>query len=177
MNSVDVIEREPRRRDLPPFRAGDTVRVHVKIREGDKERTQIFEGVVLRRRRGGASASFTVRKISYGVGVERIFPIESPAVQKVEIKSRGHVRRSRIYYLRELRGKKARLRSKLRDLSALVSEEEADAQAGTAAAVADAEAAKQAALEAPEPEAPAASEVPDASETPAEEATEAENKS
>ena len=81
---------------------------------------------MIRRRRGGASATFTVRKVSYGIGVERIFPVESPAVQKVEIKSRGHVRRSRLYYLRDLRGKKARLRSKLRDLSALISEEEAE---------------------------------------------------
>jgi large subunit ribosomal protein L19 len=146
MNSVDLIEREIQRRDLPPFRSGDTVRVHVKIREGDKERIQVFEGVVIRRRRGGSSASFTVRKISYGVGVERIFPLGSPNVQKVEIKSRGHVRRSRLYYLRNLEGKKARLRSKLRDLSALVPEEEI---AGTAAealdqAAAEAEAAAQA---------------------------------
>jgi large subunit ribosomal protein L19 len=126
MNPVDIVERETRRRDLPPFRSGDTVRVHVKVREGEKERTQVFEGVVIRRRRGGASATFTVRKVSYGVGVERIFPIESPAVQKVEIKSRGHVRRSRLYYLRNLKGKRARLRSKLRDLSALISEEEAE---------------------------------------------------
>jgi large subunit ribosomal protein L19 len=126
MNPVDIVERETLRRDLPPFRPGDTVRVHVKIREGEKERTQVFEGVVIRRRRGGASATFTVRKVSYGIGVERIFPVESPAVQKVEIKSRGHVRRSRLYYLRDLRGKKARLRSKLRDLSALMSEEEAE---------------------------------------------------
>jgi large subunit ribosomal protein L19 len=130
MNPVDVIERQTRRTDLPPFRSGDTVRVHVKIREGDKERTQVFEGVVIRRRRGGSSASFTVRKLSYGVGVERIFPVDSPAVEKVEIKARGHVRRSRLYYLRDLKGKKARLRSKLRDLSALISEDEA---AGTAA--------------------------------------------
>ena len=138
MNPVDIVERETRRRDLPPFRPGDTVRVHVKIREGDKERTQVFEGVVIRRRRGGASATFTVRKVSSGVGVERIFPIESPVVQRVEIKSRGHVRRSRLYFLRELRGKKARLRSKLRDLSGLVSEEEADGH-GTAAEAAAAE--------------------------------------
>ena len=134
MNSVDIVERQSRRRDLPPFRSGDTVRVHVKIREGEKERTQIFEGVVIRRRRGGHSASFTVRKVSYGIGVERIFPLESPIVQKVEIKSRGHVRRSRLYYLRDLRGKKARLRSKLRDLSLLVSEEEAEAAEGGAPA-------------------------------------------
>jgi large subunit ribosomal protein L19 len=130
VNILETIERESRRRDLPPFRSGDTVRVHVRVKEGDKERIQVFEGVVIRRRRGGASATFTVRKVSYGVGVERIFPVESPSVAKVEIKSRGHVRRSRLYYLRELRGKKARLRSKLRDLSALVPEE---GEAGTAA--------------------------------------------
>ena len=132
MKLVDVVERETRRRDLPPFRPGDTVRVHVRIREGDKERIQVFEGVVIRRRGGGSSATFTVRKVSYGVGVERIFPVQSPIVQKVEIRSRGHVRRSRLYYLRELRGKKARLRSKVRDLSGLISEEQADLQAGTA---------------------------------------------
>ena len=124
MRSIDVAHSEELRRDLPPFRTGDSVRVHVKIREGEKERIQIFEGVVIRRRRGGRSATFTVRKVSYGVGVERIFLIESPAVTKVEIKQRGHVRRSRLYFLRELRGKKARLRSKVRDLSALIAEEE-----------------------------------------------------
>jgi large subunit ribosomal protein L19 len=127
MSSLDLIERGAQRRALPPFRSGDTVRVHVRIREGDKERTQVFEGVVIRRRRGGASGSFTVRKISYGVGVERIFPLDSPSVEKVEIKSRGHVRRSRLYYLRNLTGKKARLRSKIRDLSALLAPEEAEA--------------------------------------------------
>jgi large subunit ribosomal protein L19 len=126
MKALDSVEQGVLRRDLPPFRPGDTVRVHVNIREGDKDRIQVFEGVVIRRRRGGAGASFTVRKISYGVGVERIFPVESPAVKKVEIKSRGHVRRSRLYYLRGLRGKKARLRSKVRDLSALVPAEGLD---------------------------------------------------
>lgn len=129
MKALDQVERKKLRRDLPPFRPGDTVRVHVNVREGDKERVQVFEGVVIRRRRGGSNASFTVRKISYGVGVERIFPVESPTVKKIEIKSRGHVRRSRLYYLRALRGKKARLRSKLRDLSDLVAPEEAEARA------------------------------------------------
>jgi large subunit ribosomal protein L19 len=138
MNAVDTIEREAHRKDLPPFRSGDTVRVHVRIREGDKERTQVFEGVVLRRRRGGSSGSFTVRKVSYGVGVERIFPIDSPSVERIEIKSRGHVRRSRLYFLRDLRGKKARLRSKLRDLSGLVPEEGVDERAAAEAASADA---------------------------------------
>jgi large subunit ribosomal protein L19 len=123
MTTIDQLEGEGRRRDLPPFRPGDTVRVHVRIREGEKERIQMFEGVVLRRRGGGLSESFTVRKISYGVGVERVFPLQSPVVEKVEIKSRGHVRRSRLYYLRERAGKAARLRSKLRDLSGLVPEE------------------------------------------------------
>jgi large subunit ribosomal protein L19 len=132
MNRIDAYQPAPPRRDLPPFRPGDTVRVHVSITEGDKQRIQVFEGVVIRRRGHAASATFTVRKVSYGVGVERIFPIESPQVTKVEIKARGHVRRSRLYYLRELRGKKARLRSKLRDVSGLVAAEGA-AQAGTAA--------------------------------------------
>jgi large subunit ribosomal protein L19 len=140
MRSIDVAHSEGLRRDLPPFAAGDTVRVHVRIREGEKERIQVFEGVVLRRRKGGPSATFTVRKISYGIGVERVFAVESPAVTKVEIKSRGHVRRSRLYYLRERSGKKARLRSKVRDLSGLISEEER-AAAGTAAESLAAEAA------------------------------------
>jgi large subunit ribosomal protein L19 len=131
MNILETIERESQRKDLPPFRSGDTVRVHVRVKEGDKERIQVFEGVVIRRRRGGASATFTVRKVSYGVGVERIFPVESPSVAKIEIKSRGHVRRSRLYYLRDLRGKKARLRSKLRDLSSLLVPDAEEA--GTAA--------------------------------------------
>jgi large subunit ribosomal protein L19 len=132
MNRIDAIHPTPLRRDLPPFRPGDTVRVHVNITEGDKQRVQIFEGVVLRRRGQGQSSTFTVRKVSYGVGVERVFPTESAQVKKVEIKARGHVRRARLYYLRDLRGKKARLRSKVRDLSGLVSAEEADAAAGTA---------------------------------------------
>ena len=134
MQSVDIIERSVRRRDLPPFRAGDTVRVHVRITEGEKSRIQIFEGVMIRRRKGGASATFTVRKVSYGVGVERIFAVESPNVQKVEIKSRGHVRRARLYYLRDLRGKKARLHSKVRDLSGLMSDDERDVRDGVAPA-------------------------------------------
>jgi len=136
MIQIDAVHQGNLRRDLPPFRPGDTVRVHVNITEGDKQRIQVFEGVVIRRRGGGRSETFTVRKLSYGVGVERVFPVESPAVTKVEIKARGHVRRSRLYYLRGLTGKKARLRSKVRDLSGLISLEEADARAGTADAVA-----------------------------------------
>jgi large subunit ribosomal protein L19 len=131
---MDRIQQAPARRDLPPFRSGDTIRVHVRVTEGDKQRIQVFEGVVTRRRGRGPSATFTVRKISSGVGVERIFPVESPSVAKVEIKSRGHVRRARLYYLRDLKGKKARLRSKLRDLSALVAPDASDAPADAVAA-------------------------------------------
>jgi large subunit ribosomal protein L19 len=172
MRSTDIAHTTPLRRDLPPFRSGDTVRVHVKIREGEKERIQVFEGVVLRRKKGGPSGTFTVRKLSYGVGVERIFATESPTIAKLEIKQRGHIRRSRLYYLRELRGKKARLRSKLRDLSGLISEEAASAKnappeaAGTAAAAAAIEetAAEAAAPEAAEEAAPEAAEAPEKTE-------------
>ncbi len=129
MQTLDFVEKETLRRDLPPFKVGDTVAVHVKVREGDKERIQIFQGLVIRRRGGSVSETFTVRKISSGVGVERIFPVQSPLVTKVEIKSRGYVRRSRLYYLRDLSGKKARLHSKVRDLSGLMSEDAADALA------------------------------------------------
>jgi len=127
MRTLDFVEKETLRRDLPPFKVGDTVAVHVKVREGDKERIQVFQGLVIRRRGGGAGETFTVRKISSGVGVERIFPVQSPLVTKVDIKSRGYVRRARLYYLRNLSGKKARLQSKVRDLSGLISEEEAEA--------------------------------------------------
>ncbi len=137
MRSIDAVHPTPERRDLPPFKAGDTVRVHVKIREGDKERIQIFEGVVISRRGGGPTATFTVRKVSSGVGVERIFPIESPSVAKLEIKSRGHVRRARLYYLRNLSGKKSRLRSKLRDLSGLLAPGDADVGTAAEASAAD----------------------------------------
>ncbi len=139
MNRIDAVQPTPARRDLPPFRPGDTVRVHVNITEGEKQRIQVFEGVVIRRRGHRASASFTVRKVSYGVGVERVFMLESPHVKKVEIKARGHVRRAKLYFLRELRGKKARLRTKVRDLSSLISAEEADRKAGTASAAPEAE--------------------------------------
>jgi large subunit ribosomal protein L19 len=100
------------RMDLPAFSAGDTVRVHVKIREGDKERIQVFQGVVISKRKGGVNATFTVRKVSYGVGVERIFPFHSPIIDKVELVTHGRVRRAKIYYLRKLRGKAARIREK-----------------------------------------------------------------
>jgi large subunit ribosomal protein L19 len=109
MNMIDTIEREQLRADLPHFRAGDTLRVHVKVVEGEKERIQVFEGVVLRRSRGGNRASFTVRKRSYGVGVERTFPLHSPRVAKIEVITRGQVRRAKLYYLRGLAGKAARI--------------------------------------------------------------------
>jgi large subunit ribosomal protein L19 len=99
------------RGQVPAFRVGDTVRVHTKISEGDKERIQIFEGVVIRRKRGHASSTFTVRKVSYGVGVERIFPVYSPRIDKIEVIASGQVRRARLFYLRELQGKAARLKS------------------------------------------------------------------
>ena len=110
MEVVKAIENEQMRFDLPYFKAGDTVKVHVKIREGDKERIQVFQGVVIKKRKGAASASFTVRKVSYGIGVERIFPLHSPNIDKVEVVFRGRVRRSRLYYLRKRRGKSARIK-------------------------------------------------------------------
>jgi len=109
---VENLDRENMRADIPAFRSGDTVKVHVKIREGDKERIQVFEGVVIRHHRGRMGATFTVRKVSYGVGVERIFPLHSPQIDKVEILRRGRVRRSRLYYLRQRVGKAARIREK-----------------------------------------------------------------
>jgi len=147
MIQIEAVHEGNLRRDLPPFRSGDTVRVHVNITEGDKQRIQVFEGVVIRRRGAGRSATFSVRKLSYGIGVERVFPIESPAVTKVEIKSRGHVRRSRLYYLRGLTGKKARLRSKVRDLSGLISAAEAEVETAAAAEIVAPEAAAEAPAE------------------------------
>lgn len=107
---IREITKEQLRTDLPAFRPGDTVRVHVKIVEGTRERIQLFEGVVIKRRGGGISETFTVRKISYGVGVERAFPLHSPKVAKLEVVRFGKVRRAKLYYLRELRGKKARIK-------------------------------------------------------------------
>lgn len=110
MNLLQKIQREGLRKDLPDFKAGDTVRVHTKIKEGDKERIQVFEGTVLRSKGQGREATFTVRKVSYGVGVERIFPLYSPTIDRIEIVVRGQVRRARLYYLRQLSGKKARVK-------------------------------------------------------------------
>ena len=112
MNIVEMIEKEQMRADRPDFQSGDTVRVNVRIIEGQKQRIQAFEGVVIRKRRGDCRSSFTVRKVSYGVGVERTFPLHSPVIDSIEVVTRGRVRRSRLYYLRGLRGKKARIREK-----------------------------------------------------------------
>ena len=110
MNVIDAIEAEQLRSDIPAFRPGDSVKVHVKVVEGEKERIQVFEGAVLRRSNGGIRETFTVRKVSYGVGVERTFPIHSPRIDKVEVATRGKVRRAKLYYLRELSGKAARIK-------------------------------------------------------------------
>jgi large subunit ribosomal protein L19 len=111
-NIIERIDREQMRYDMPDFRPGDSVKVHIRIIEGNKERVQIFEGVVIRRRRGNMGATFTVRKISHGVGVEKTFALHSPRLEKIEIVTRGKVRRSRLYYLRGLRGKAARIKAK-----------------------------------------------------------------
>lgn len=109
MDIMREINKNSLRKGIPNFRSGDTVRVFCKIREGDKERIQKFEGVCIRRRRGGINATFTVRKVSFGVGVERVFPLHSPLIERIEIASAGKVRRSRLYYLRKLSGKAARI--------------------------------------------------------------------
>ncbi len=112
MKRIDVIEREGLRENIPPFRPGDTVRVSVRVREGDKERLQAFEGVCIGRRGAGMSETFTVRKVSAGVGVERIFPLHSPTVARIDVVRAGRVRRAKLYYLRKLAGKAARIRER-----------------------------------------------------------------
>jgi large subunit ribosomal protein L19 len=124
------IESSYRRTDLPDLRAGDSVRVHTLIKEGDKERVQIFEGVVIGQHRGGSRASFTVRKVSYGVGVERIFPLHTSRIEKIEVVARGEVRRARLNYLRELEGKAARIKGEKS------SDDAAEQQQGSASAAA-----------------------------------------
>ncbi|MBU0463261.1 MAG: 50S ribosomal protein L19 [Proteobacteria bacterium] len=111
-NIIEKLEKEQLRLDIPAFDSGDTVIVHVKIKEGDKERIQLFQGVVIKKTKGYASARFTVRKISGGIGVERIFPLFSPSIDKIEVVTKGRVRRSKLYYLRNLRGKAARIKEK-----------------------------------------------------------------
>jgi len=112
MNTLDMIEKEQMKTDIPEFRPGDTVRVSVRIVEGEKERIQDFEGVVIRIRRGNNRSTFTVRKISYGIGVERIFPLHSPRIAGIKVVRQGAVRRAKLYYLRKLRGKAARIKER-----------------------------------------------------------------
>jgi large subunit ribosomal protein L19 len=112
MDVLGHLESEGMKDQMPDFAAGDTVKVHVLVKEGDKERSQIFQGVVIRRKGSGINETFTVRKISGGIGVERIFPLHSPQISKIEVVRRGRVRRSKLYYLRELKGKSARIREK-----------------------------------------------------------------
>ncbi len=112
MNTIDVLEMEQMKKNIPPFKVGDTVKVHVAIVEGEKRRIQAYQGVVIGRQNGGLRETFTVRKISNGFGVERIFPLHSPIIESIDIVTHGHVRRAKLYYLRKLRGKAARIREK-----------------------------------------------------------------
>src|SRR5438309_518051 len=144
MNKVDLIERTRLRKDIPPFRPGDQVKVHVKVREGGRERLQVFEGVVIARRGGGLRESFTVRKMSFGVGVERTFPIHAPAVAKLEVVRHGKVRRAKLYYLRELSGRRAKIeerRTRIQDWEPELAPEETPEEAAAEAAAPSEEAA------------------------------------
>jgi large subunit ribosomal protein L19 len=134
MNKTDLIEKPFLRTDLPAFRPGDTVKVHVRVVEGSRERVQVFQGVVIRRSGGGIRETFTVRKISFGVGVERTFPVHSPSISKLELVQRGRVRRAKLYYLRDLRGKKARIRERRIDDVKLAAIEAAAAEVAALAA-------------------------------------------
>ncbi len=112
MNTLDVLDAQSKRTDIPGFRAGDTVKVHARVVEGNRSRVQVFQGVVIRRQGSGLRETFSVRKVSFGVGVERTYPINSPGVDRVEIVTRGDVRRAKLYYLRDLRGKAAKIKEK-----------------------------------------------------------------
>jgi large subunit ribosomal protein L19 len=112
MNTLDALDADSLRDDIPEFRPGDTVKVHVRVVEGNRSRIQVFQGVVIRRQGGGVRETFTVRKVSFGVGVERTFPVHTPVVEKIEVITRGDVRRAKLYYLRELRGKAAKIKEK-----------------------------------------------------------------
>jgi large subunit ribosomal protein L19 len=134
MNKTDLVEQPYLPSDIPEFRPGDTVKVHVRVVEGARERVQVFQGVVIGRQNGGLRETFTVRKISFGVGVERTFPLHSPSIAKLELVTRGRVRRANLYYLRELRGKKARIKERRIDDAKLVAMEAAAAAAAAEAA-------------------------------------------
>ena len=112
MNTLDALDADSLRDDIPGFRPGDSVKVHVRVVEGNRSRIQVFQGVVIRRQGGGIRETFTVRKVSFGVGVERTFPVHTPVVEKIEVVTRGDVRRAKLYYLRELRGKAAKIKEK-----------------------------------------------------------------
>ena len=112
MNTLDALDAASLRDDIPDFRPGDTVKVHVRVIEGNRSRVQVFQGVIIRRQGGGVRETFTVRKVSFGVGVERTFPVHTPVVEKIEVLTRGDVRRAKLYYLRELRGKAAKIKEK-----------------------------------------------------------------
>jgi large subunit ribosomal protein L19 len=112
MNTLDALDADSLRTDIPQFRPGDTVKVHVRVVEGNRSRIQVFQGVVIRRQGGGIRETFTVRKVSFGVGVERTFPVHTPVVERIELVTRGDVRRAKLYYLRELRGKAAKIKEK-----------------------------------------------------------------
>ena len=112
MNKVDLLQMEQMKLDIPEFKAGDTVKVHLRVREGEKERIQVIEGVVIKKRNNGLSSTFTVRKVSFGIGVERLFPLHSPFIEKIEVVRIGRVRRAKLYYLRALKGKAARIKEK-----------------------------------------------------------------
>ncbi|HEX2357219.1 MAG TPA: 50S ribosomal protein L19 [Micromonosporaceae bacterium] len=112
MNTLDALDAQSQRTDIPDFRAGDTLKVHARVVEGNRSRVQIFQGVVIRRQGAGLRETFTVRKVSFGVGVERTYPVHSPAIDRIEVMTRGDVRRAKLYYLRELRGKAAKIKEK-----------------------------------------------------------------
>ena len=112
MDMITLVEQQQMRKDIPEFRPGDTVSVHTKVVEGGRERIQVFEGTVIARRGSGLKETFTVRKISYGVGVERVFPVHSPRIDKIEVVKKGKVRRAKLYYMRKLRGKAARIKER-----------------------------------------------------------------
>ena len=116
MNTLDALDADSLRDDIPGFRPGDTVKVHVRVIEGNRSRIQVFQGVVIRRQGGGIRETFTVRKVSFGVGVERTFPVHTPVVERIEVVTRGDVRRAKLYYLRALRGKAAKIKEK-RDIT------------------------------------------------------------
>ena len=124
MNTLDAVQRTSLKKGIPTFRSGDTVKVHVKVVEGNKTRVQVFQGVVIARRGSGAGETFTVRKVSYGVGVERTFPLHTPIVERIELVTRGDVRRAKLYYLRDLRGKKAKIREKREAYAAIVEDDD-----------------------------------------------------